>query len=952
MRADIKQMRSMVEQIRRSDPELSSELEATAKTAEAAPAAPARRRRSTGTYEVELELPQAAQRTEHESARRAVIKLAGVEKEAEYAEGFHLETIVLKAGRPVLAIKEGEAVLDFGDAESAVWKNRLKASEPVLRGPIGAVGRIEVENHPWFEWVGTGWLVDRDVIVTNRHVAEEFVSRSRGSLRFSIGFDRVNPIGCRIDLLEEIGRPQAQEFVLDEPIYIADEAGPDVAFFRIRGAAGRAGAPQPIQLASDVAPDALYVATVGYPARDPRIPDQALLKKIYGDVFDKKRLAPGQVIRHERGVLQHDCTTLGGNSGSVVLDLRNGHAVALHFAGAYLRANYAVPATVLGQLLRDARRPVPIETLVAGPAAVSARAPALSTATTFATPAGNIELQVTLRIGPPVQGAPAPAAVSAGAAAPSALPVLGRASREQVREAVEEARRALGIRPDVVSVRPGYRFRDGWITDERVVVVAVRRKYERGELAARGLLELPASIHGVGIDVTTGTDDFLLQQATAFGAEEAKKWVSNYQPRPDLPLTAEERELSFICHAGPDAGWPQLDKFLGRTKKSLVVGMYDFTAPHVIEALKNAVTPAPRKLTMTLQRHASLTGTTKADDVPEEDTITDLEDILENRFTFSWASVTGPNRLFDSSYHIKVAVRDRKEFWLSSGNWQSSNQPPHDPLQADTSPPLLKTYNREWNVVAENAELAALFEDHLARDAADAANVPEAIAASDLPDLWVSIDYFYPTEPEAEAPPRYFAPLSGSRKVRVQPLLTPDNYAPEVLKVLQAAQHKIYFQNQSLSIKEEGSNASEFEALLSALRDKQDDGLDVRIIFRRIGDLREKLTLLKEYGFDMSKVRLQTNCHTKGIVVDSEVVVAGSHNWSNAGAVFNRDASLIFWDDEIAKYYEDLFLYDWRRSGAPRIDESLPPPRIAKPDEELVPPPGMVRMPWREWFGE
>ncbi|HSE63579.1 MAG TPA: phospholipase D-like domain-containing protein, partial [Thermoanaerobaculia bacterium] len=902
MRGDVQRVRNMVEQIRRADPELAQELEA--KAAERAPVRErAARMRGAGP---ELELPEREPSTERESARKAVIELAGLENEPMSPEDFRLESIVLKAGRPVLAVREGEAVLTFEDAESSVWKGRLTTAGPMLRGPIGAVGRIEVKNHPWFEWVGTGWLIDRGIIVTNRHVAEEFVTRSRGSLRFTIGFDRVNPIDCHIDLLEEIDRPQSQEYVLSEPLYISDDPGPDVAFFRLGPVTG-GSVPQPIKLASTVAPDGLQVAAVGYPARDPRVPDQVLLKKIYGDVFNKKRLAPGQVIRHERGVMQHDCTTLGGNSGSVVLDLRNGEAVALHFAGTYLRANYAVPATVLSQLLRDAQRPMPVEIVTAdsGAGAPAASAPIGTTTSTFSSPAGAVELQVTLRIGGAPQPGPGASAVTAGAAAAvSTGPVLDRPSREQVREAVEEARRTLGIRPDVVSIRPGYRFRDGWITDERVVVVGVRRKYEREELAGRGLLPLPPAVRGVRIDVTTGTDDEMLQQATSYGAEEAKKWVSNYQPRPALPLTRKERELSFNCHAGPDAGWPVLEPFLERVKKSLVVGMYDFTAPHIIDAVKSAVGPGQRSLTMTLQRHAALTGTTKADDVKEEETIEELQSLMGNRFTFSWASVTGPDRLFDSSYHIKVAVRDRKEFWLSSGNWQSSNQPPHDPLKKDVSPPLLRAYNREWNAVIENPELAGTFEDHLKGDAADAANVPEAIATADLPDLWVSIDYFYPTEPETEAPPRYFAPLVGNRKVEVQPLLTPDNYADVVLEVLESAREKIYFQNQSLTILEEGSNAAKFEALVAALRDKQSGGLDVRIIFRRIGDLREKLTLLKDYGFDMSKLRVQTNCHTKGIVVDSKVVVLGSHNWSNAGTVFNRDASLVFWDEEIARYYE------------------------------------------------
>jgi hypothetical protein len=48
----------------------------------------------------------------------------------------------------------------------------------------------------------------------------------------------------------------------------------------------------------------------------------------------------------------HEASTLGGASGSAVVDLDTGHVIALHFGGAYLRANYAVPAW---ELSRDAR---------------------------------------------------------------------------------------------------------------------------------------------------------------------------------------------------------------------------------------------------------------------------------------------------------------------------------------------------------------------------------------------------------------------------------------------------------------------------------------------------------------------------------------------------------------------------------------------------------------------
>jgi DNA/RNA endonuclease G (NUC1) len=50
--------------------------------------------------------------------------------------------------------------------------------------------------------------------------------------------------------------------------------------------------------------------------------------------------------------LTHDSSTLGGNSGSVVVHIDSGEVVALHFAGSYLVANYGVPSAELG---RDGR---------------------------------------------------------------------------------------------------------------------------------------------------------------------------------------------------------------------------------------------------------------------------------------------------------------------------------------------------------------------------------------------------------------------------------------------------------------------------------------------------------------------------------------------------------------------------------------------------------------------
>jgi endonuclease G len=79
---------------------------------------------------------------------------------------------------------------------------------------------------------------------------------------------------------------------------------------------------------------------------------------MFRGLFGCKRLLPGYLMGYRRylpqrradpnpqslEVLAHDCSTLGGNSGSAVLDITTGDVVGLHFAGEYLTANYAVPA--------------------------------------------------------------------------------------------------------------------------------------------------------------------------------------------------------------------------------------------------------------------------------------------------------------------------------------------------------------------------------------------------------------------------------------------------------------------------------------------------------------------------------------------------------------------------------------------------------------------------------
>jgi phosphatidylserine/phosphatidylglycerophosphate/cardiolipin synthase-like enzyme len=89
---------------------------------------------------------------------------------------------------------------------------------------------------------------------------------------------------------------------------------------------------------------------------------------------------------------------------------------------------------------------------------------------------------------------------------------------------------------------------------------------------------------------------------------------------------------------------------------------------------------------------------------------------------------------------------------------------------------------------------------------------------------------------------------------------------------------------------------------------------------------------LKSKGVDVDKrLRQMEDHHTKGMIVDGKRILLGSHNWSKPGVTLNRDASLIFDDEDIAGYFAEAFEIDWKRANLIR-----PKRFVKKKKEETV----------------
>ena len=250
-----------------------------------------------------------------------------------------LEAIVLSVGRPSLLIREGR----FEEPHLQIWKERLAGTRPNVEKMIPSVGRVELLQHPDFKWVGTGWVVDEGVVVTNRHVAETFAARNGNGLAFRSSF--LGQISARVDFLEEYQEPEEFEVNIQEILFLAERGRADIALLRLKGGNGL---PDPIPLSERDPEDRLAIGVIGYPASDGRRNPGPAMGRIFRDIYDVKRFAPGFVTLSDSSqVIEHDCTTLGGNSGSPLIDLASGEAVGLHFSGRFGSANFAVKAGVV-----------------------------------------------------------------------------------------------------------------------------------------------------------------------------------------------------------------------------------------------------------------------------------------------------------------------------------------------------------------------------------------------------------------------------------------------------------------------------------------------------------------------------------------------------------------------------------------------------------------------------
>lgn len=213
-----------------------------------------------------------------------------------------------------------------------LWDDFRERVRPFLY----SIGRIERVSDK--QTIGTGFMVGPNLLATNRHVLDDL---SHGAYALQKG-------------QAEVFFKSEWNVVPDEPpVPITGVAAfsttADISLLQLEERDSLKGR-SPLRTASVPAQASLSVAAIGYPSEDPRSP--MFTGTIFGKRWNVKRVAPGEITSLAPKTIFHDCSTLGGNSGSPVVSMESCEVVGLHREGHYMYYNEAADALALTEFLQ------------------------------------------------------------------------------------------------------------------------------------------------------------------------------------------------------------------------------------------------------------------------------------------------------------------------------------------------------------------------------------------------------------------------------------------------------------------------------------------------------------------------------------------------------------------------------------------------------------------------
>ncbi|MBZ0114224.1 MAG: serine protease [Thermoanaerobaculia bacterium] len=242
---------------------------------------------------------------------------------------FQALLILIQLARPVVPTADGALgrlpkFARGNEGDNGPRNQAWKTLSDKVSDHLYSIGRIDsASGRHW----GTGFLATDELVMTNRHVLDQM----------TFGSGRLEPGQAVVNFRQEWGQTDGG----DRPVPVQAVAKIhdhfDLAMLRVP--------PQPhrrhLVFSKEGPEPGDQVVVIGYPYPDAGN-SPAMMERVFKGRYGVKQASPGEVTGVEEAEWFHDCSTLGGNSGSPVLDLSSAEVVGVHRSGGFMWRNEAI----------------------------------------------------------------------------------------------------------------------------------------------------------------------------------------------------------------------------------------------------------------------------------------------------------------------------------------------------------------------------------------------------------------------------------------------------------------------------------------------------------------------------------------------------------------------------------------------------------------------------------
>ena len=357
----------------------------------------------------------------------------------------------------------------------------------------------------------------------------------------------------------------------------------------------------------------------------------------------------------------------------------------------------------------------------------------------------------------------------------------------------------------------------------------------------------------------------------------------------------------ITAFVSPDCSYDAIVKEIRKANNSIYLNIYEFTDPFLCGELIKALI---RDVTVNIFLEGSPIGG-----------ISDEERYILNRI----ANYGGKIRFIVSDSENKVYARyafdhgkyliiDNKTVIIESCNW------------AKTGVPKESTYgNREWGIIVRCRNVTKYFLNVFFDDwnPKRCDSYPfQNINLSVNPDFFIDESFnrgFYNPQ---------FKSLTIKDNFTFIPVLSPDTSYKAIYDMINSASKNIYIQ-QLYIYKDWEERINPF---IDLLVNKSKQGIDIKIILNynpNYDSTNEKNNQTKQYlenhsidvKFIYTNWSIFSNVHNKGVIIDNKSVLISSINWNENSVINNREVGIIIENNDVVKYYTNVFFYDWNLSS-------------------------------------